>query len=69
MIEAIPLVGTSFWDLNFLLYPKYILNFVKKLELKTKNLKANIVKKQIRQIWAIKIIAKLDILFINNLDW
>lgn len=44
MIEAISLVTAIFWELNFLLYLKHILKLAKKLRLKMKNLKAEIVK-------------------------
>ena len=47
MVEAIPLANAIFGDANFLLYPKYTLKFAKKLRLKTKNLKAEIVKERI----------------------
>lgn len=52
-----------------MLYLRHILNLVKKLDLKIRNLKADIVKKQIEQIWANKTIRKLNIFFINNLEW
>lgn len=42
------------------------LNLAKKLGLKTKNLKANIVKKWIEQIQANKTIAEWNVLFTNN---
>ena len=45
------LTGSAiFEDLNFLLYFKYTLKLEKKLEFKTKNLKAEKIKKRIRQI-------------------
>lgn len=66
MIKAILLAATLFWDPNFLLCSKHTLNLTKKLGLKTKNLKADIVKRQIGEIWANKIIVELDILFTNN---
>ncbi len=69
MVEAISLAAAIFWDSNFLLCPKYTLKLAKKFELKTKNLKAEIVKERIGQIWANRIIAELDLLFKNNLDW
>lgn len=43
-------------------------NLAKKLDLKTKNVKNNLVKEQIEQIHTNKIIARLDKLFTNNLD-
>ncbi len=69
MVEAIPLAAAIFWDPNFLLCPKHTLKLVKKLGLKTKNLKAEIVKERIGQIWANRTIAELDLLFKNNSDW
>ncbi len=42
---------------------------MKKLGLKIKNLKTDIVKEQIKQIWANKTLARLDELFANNPDW
>ncbi len=47
MVEAISLVATLFWNPNFLLCPRHILNLVKKLGLKTKILNVDIVKEQI----------------------
>ncbi len=69
MVEAIPLAAAIFWDPNFLLYTRHTLNLTKKLGLKTKNLRADIVKEQIGQIWAHRTIVKLDLLFKNNSDW
>ena len=69
MMEAILLAIAFFLDPNFLLYPKYTLNLAKKLGLKIKSLKVNLVKVQIGKIWANRTIAELDILFINNPDW
>ena len=69
MDEAIPLAAAIFWDPNFLLCPRYTLNLAKKLGLKTKNLKADIVKKRIGQIWANRKIAELDVLFTNPEWW
>ena len=69
MMEAILLAAIIFWDSYFLLCPKYTLKLAKKLGVKTKNLKAEIVKKQMGQIWANKIIAELDLLFKNNPNW
>lgn len=43
MIKAIPLTIAIFWDPNSSLCTRYTLNFAKKLELKTKNLRADIV--------------------------
>ncbi len=63
------LAAAIFWDRNFLLYPKYTLKLAKKLGLETKNLKAEIVKERIGQIWANKTIAELDLLIKNNRDW
>ena len=68
MVEGILLAAAIFLNPNFLLYPKYTLKLAKKLGLKTKNLNAEIVKERIRQIWANKTIAQLDLLFTNNLD-
>ncbi len=69
MMKAIPLAATIFWDPNFLLYTKHTLKLAKKLGLKTKNLKAEIVKERIWQIWANRMIAELDLLFKNDPDW
>ncbi len=69
MVEAIPLAAAIFWDPNFLLCPKHTLKLAIKLGLKTKNLKAEIVKERIGQIWANRKIAELDLLFKNNPDW
>ncbi len=66
MVKVIPLAATIFWDSNFLLCPKHTLKLVKKLGLKTKNLKAEIVKEWIEQIWVNKTIAELDLIFKNN---
>ncbi len=68
-MEVIPLAAAIFWDPYFLLCPKHTLKLAKKLGLKTKNLKAEIVKERIEQIWVNKIIAELDLLFKNNLNW
>ncbi len=69
MVDAIPLAMTIFGDLgNFVFYAWHTLNLVKKLGLKTKNLKTNIVKERIEQIWANRILAGLDKLFANP-DW
>ncbi len=68
MVKTILLAIAIFYDPNFLLCTRYTLNFAKKLELKTKNLRVDIIKERIRQIWAYKMIAKLDPLFTNNLD-
>ena len=69
MVKVIPLAATLFWDHNFLLCPRHILNLANKLGLKTKSLKVDLVKAQIGEIWANRIIAELDILFTNNPDW
>ena len=69
MVEAIPLATAIFWDPNFALCPRHILNLARKLGLKTKKLKAEVINKRIGQIWANRIIAELDLLFINNPEW
>lgn len=70
IVEAILLATAIFGDPgNFVPCARHILNLVKKLGFKTKNLKIDIVKKQIEQIWANGILAELDKLFANNLDW
>lgn len=69
MIEAIPLAAAIFWDSNFALCPRHTLNLARKLGLKTKGLKAEMVNKRIWQIWANKTITELDLLFTNNLEW
>ncbi len=69
MVETIPLTATLFCDPNFLLYPRHTLNLAKKLELKTKSLKVDIVKERIGQIWVNRIITELDAFFTNNLNW
>ncbi len=69
MMEAIPLAIALFWDPNFLLCPWHILNLVKKLGLKMRSLKVDVVKERIGEIWANKTIVKLGILFTNNPDW
>ena len=53
-----------------MLYLKYIINLVKKLGLKTRNLKTNIIKEQIEQIQANKIIKNwiYSLLIIQNVD-
>lgn len=51
-----------------MLFTRHTLNLAKKLELKTKNLKADMFIEQIRQIWDNKIIVKLEIFFSNNLN-
>lgn len=68
MVKAILLIDTIFWDSHLLLYFKHIFKLTKKFGIKMKNLKAKIVKEQIEQIWANKIIAKLDLFFTNNPD-
>ncbi len=70
MVEAISLAAAIFWDPgNFVLYAWHTLNLAKKLGLKTENLKTDIVKERIEQIWANRILAALDELFANNPDW
>ena len=69
IVEAIPLAVAIFWDPSFILCSWYISNLAKKLDLKTKNLKNNIVKEYIQKIWANRIIAQLHELFKSNLDW
>lgn len=69
MVEVISLAAAIFWDPNFALFFRHILNLAKKLGFKTKKLRAEMVNKRIRQIWAKKIIAELNLLFINNLEW
>ncbi len=69
MVEAIPLAAALFWDPNFLLCPRHTLNLAKKLGLKTKGLKVDVVKERIGDIWANRTIAELDVLFTNNPDW
>ena len=69
MIEAIPLVAAIFWDLNFVLYSRYIFNLARKLGLKTKRLKVIVLNRWMGQIWANKIIEELNLLFRNNPEW
>ena len=69
MVEAILLAIAFFRDPNFLLYPRHTLNLAKKLGLKIKSLKVNLIKEQIGEIWANRIIAELNVLFTNNPDW
>ncbi len=69
MVEVIPLATALFWDPNFLLCPRHTLNLVKKLGLKTKGLKVDVMKEGIGNIWANRTIAELDVLFTNNPDW
>ncbi len=69
IVEAIPLATALFWDPNFLLCLRHTLNLAKKLGLKTKGLKVDVVKERIGDIWANKTIAELDVLFMNNPDW
>lgn len=45
------------------------LNLTKKLGLKIKNIKNNLIKERIGQILANKTMAELDKLSTNNLDW
>ena len=67
MIEVIPLAAAIFWDCNFMLCLKHTLNLARKLELKTKRLKVEMVNEQIRQIWTNRTIVELNLFFINNL--
>lgn len=69
MVEAILLAATIFWDPNFMMCNRHTLNLTKKLGLKKKNLKVEIVKERIEQILDNKTIAKLNLLFTNNPDW
>ncbi len=69
MVKAIPLAAALFWEPNFLLCPRHTLNLTKKLGLKIRSLKFDVVKERIGQIWANRTIAELDVLFINNPDW
>ncbi len=70
MINAIPLVVAIFYDFdNFMPCIQHMLNLAKTLGFKTKNLKTDIIKEQIEQIWANRILARLDELFANNPDW
>lgn len=69
MVKAIPLAATIFWDLNFVFYTRHTLILPKKLGLKRKNIKNDLVTERIRQIWANKTIIRLDKLFANNPDW
>ena len=68
MVKVISLAATLFWDPNFLLCPKHTFNLAKKLGLKTISLKVGLIKMRIREIWANRIIAELDVLFTNNSD-
>ena len=69
MMEAISLAAALFWGPNFLLCSMHTLNLAKKLGLKTKSLKIELVKLQTREIWANGTIVELDVLFTNNPDW
>lgn len=69
IVKTIPLAVAIFWNFNFTLCPKHSLNLGKKLGLRIKTLKAKVVKELIGQIWANKIITKLDLLFTNKLEW
>ena len=69
MVETISLAATIFWDPNFALCPRHTLNLARKLGLKTKELKAEVINERIGQIWANKTIAELDLLFTNNPEW
>lgn len=68
MIKAILLAAAIFWYPNFVLGTQHTFNFIKKFGLK-KNFKNDLVKKQIKQIQKNRIIARLDKLFANNLNW
>ncbi len=69
IIKAIPLAIAIFWyPSNFVPCVWHTLNLAKKLGLKTKNLKTDIVKEQIEQIWANRILTRLDKLLANNQD-
>lgn len=68
MVEAILLVAAIFWDPNFILCLRHTLNLVKKLGLKTRKLKTKVIKERVEQIWANKIIERLNVFFINNLE-
>ncbi len=69
MVEDIPLTTAIFWEPgNFVLCARHTLNLAKKLGLKTKNLKTDIVKERIEQIWANRTLTGLDKLFANNPD-
>ena len=67
-VEAILLPAAIFWDPNFVLCTRHIFNLAKKLGLKIKNVKNNLVKKQIGQIWANRTMAGLNKLFTNIPD-
>ena len=69
MIEAIPLDVAIFSDPNFAFYLRHTFDLAKKLGLKAKGLKTEVLNKRIGQIWANKIIAELDLLFTNNPKW
>lgn len=68
IVEVITLATAIFWDFNFYLCLRHTLNLVKKLGLKTKSFKVDIVKERIRQVLVNKIITELDMLFNNNLE-
>lgn len=69
MVKAILLPIAIFWNHNFEFCIWHILNLIKKLGLKTKNAKNDIVKEWIGQIWANKIQTGLNKFFFNNFDW
>ena len=69
MVGAIPLAAAVFWDPSFVLCLRHTLNLTKKLDLKTKNLKSDIIKERIQKIRANRIMVQLDELFKSNLDW
>ena len=68
LVKAIPVAVAIFCNFKFLLCTRNTLNFTKKLRLKIKNLRVNIIKEWIEQIWAYKIIAKLNLFFTKNSD-
>ena len=52
-----------------MLCPRHTLSLAKRLGLKTKSVKVDLVKAQIGEIWANRMIIELDVLFTNNPDW
>ena len=69
IVETIPLTAAIFWDPNFVLCLRHMLNLAKKMGLKTRNLSSTLVKERIQSIWANKTIGQLDALFKENPDW
>lgn len=69
MVEAILLAAIIFLDRNFVFCIWHIFNLTEKLGLKIKKVKNDLVKEQIRQIWANKTMAGLDKLFAKNPTW